>query len=453
MTTNRIQPGRSAGRRTMSSCAIALALGVFVSPTQAQQQVAELAFNSTSPDLLGDWGGERTRLASEGVFLFFDYDGQAVHNLSGGDSQLTRLANQWVFGASLDFDKLFAWKGASFDVMVTNRSGRDLSEDAKLGADYGVVNNYGIAETWWLTEFALDQKFLNDKIEWRIGRTSAGTDFNKTDLCDFMNLVYCGTPFTNVTSYSTFFNMGRFGTSIKVFSSKDDYFSIGAYQVNPKYYDPSWAVAHGLSFDIPSGTTGWMYPVQYEWAGKMAGMPGTYQVGAWYSTAPISDLFFDAKHQPLGVSGLPALERRGDYGAYIDVDQRLTDDNGKGLSLFLNMVQSNPQTEAIDREVNIGLKYHEPFERPNDYIGVGVGAYLNNDRLYKTFVAQHGTDYDAVAQAFVGHGYEYHLEAFYKWSVLRSVQLMPDIQYIYHPGASSRNDDVFVLGLTTQISF
>lgn len=443
-----------SGLQLMGGYLAVLLSALFSVSAIAEAPSSATAFSSTSPNLFGDWGGERTKLANDGVFLFFNYDGQAVHNFSGGNRRLTRLANQWVFGASFDFDKLLHWKGASFDIMVTNRSGRDLNADAQLGINLGVVNNFGIAQTWWLTKFAFDQKFFDGKVDWRIGRTPAGTDFNKTDLCDFMSLVYCGTPFTNVTSYSTFFNMGRWGTRVKFFTTGKDYFAIGMYQVNPKYYDPGWAVRHGLSLSIPSGTTGWMFPIQYGWDSKIGGMPGTYQVGVWYSTAPVADLFFDIDHNPLGLTGLPPLMRQSGYGAYIAVDQRLTDDgNGKGFSLFLNVVQSNPQTESIDQEINVGFKYHHPFNRPDDYVGVGLGSYRNNHRAYKTYVDKNGTDYNAASQAFVGHDNEYHFEAFYKWSVIKSIQLLPDIQYIIQPSGSSRNKNVFVVGLTTQISF
>lgn len=446
-------PTRS-GLHLRRACLVILLSASFSVPAIAGPPSNSAAFSNNSPNLFGDWDGDRTQLANDGVFLFFNYDGQAVHNVSGGNRHLTRLANQWVFGASLDFDKLVNWKGASFDIIVTNRSGRDLNADAQLGTNNGVVNDFGIAETWWLTEFAFDQKFFDGRVDWRIGRTPAGTDFNKTDLCDFMNLVYCGTPFTDVTSYSTFFNMGRWGTRVKFLTTGNDYFAIGMYQVNPKYYDRIWAVRYGLSLRIPSGTTGWMFPIQYGWDSKIGEMPGTYQVGVWYSTAPVADLSFDINHNLLGLTGLSPLMRQSGYGAYLDVDQRLTDDgSGKGFSLFLNVVQSNPQTEAIDQEINVGFKYHHPFNRPDDYVGVGLGSYRNNHRAYKTYVEENDTDYDVASQAFVGHGDEYHFEAFYSWSVLKSIQLLPDVQYIAQPSGASRNKNVFTVGLTTKISF
>lgn len=436
-------------------CLVAAAvLAAFAAPAAAQSTSSGRAFSESSPFLLGDWGGERTKLANDGVNFFFSYSGQGAYNATGGSQNIARLANQWLFGASLDLNKLVHWKGASFDITVGNRSGRSLNNDAQLGADIGVFNDFGPAETWWLTEFALDQKFFDGRVSWRIGRMPAGTDFNTANLCDFQNLVFCGTPFTNVTSYSTFFDMGQWGTRVKIYTHKQDYFEIGTYQVNPKYYDPSWEVHHGLSLDIPSGTTGWMYRIEYGWNTKIGGMPGSYQFGGWYSTAPISDLFYGVNGEPFGLTDMAPRMHHSDYGLFFDADQRLTDNgSGRGFSLFLNLTQSNPSTESIDQLINVGFKYHEPFNRPDDYIGVGFGAYDNNYRAYDQFVQQNGTDYSAATNTFVGHGYEYHLEAFYKWYWTQSVQLLPDIQYIVHPSGSTRNANAFLIGLTTEINF
>ena len=66
---------------------------------------------TTSPHLFGDWGGLRTSLSERGIDLNLGYTGEAAHNFSGGKDKLTRYTDQWVFGATLNLDKL--WAGAA----------------------------------------------------------------------------------------------------------------------------------------------------------------------------------------------------------------------------------------------------------------------------------------------------------------------------------------------------
>lgn len=57
---------------------------------------------ATRPWLLGDWGGERTRLAERGIDFNFGYGTELAHNASGGTRHLTRYttngpsAPRWI---------------------------------------------------------------------------------------------------------------------------------------------------------------------------------------------------------------------------------------------------------------------------------------------------------------------------------------------------------------------
>src|SRR5690348_11251703 len=62
---------------------------------------------TTSANLLGDWGGVRSHLADQGVAFQLSYVGEVAHNFSGGNEHLTRYADQWAFGSTLDLNKLW----------------------------------------------------------------------------------------------------------------------------------------------------------------------------------------------------------------------------------------------------------------------------------------------------------------------------------------------------------
>src|SRR5262249_4479680 len=147
------------------------------------------------PLLFGNWGG--TRPGWDGVQFDFGYVSETAHNLSGGEEHLTEYTDQWKFGAKFDLDKLLDWHDATLQAMVTDRNGRDLGADAKIGNYQLLQEVYGRGQTWHLTIFALDQSWLNGLIDWRIGRLPVGDDIDSFS-CDFQNLTFCGTQPGNI---------------------------------------------------------------------------------------------------------------------------------------------------------------------------------------------------------------------------------------------------------------
>src|SRR5258707_4187684 len=79
--------------------------------------------------LLGDWGGLRTRLYQQGVDFQLGYTTEAAGNTQGGDRHLVRNADQFNIGTTLDLDKLLGWSDARFQVTITDRNGKNLSDD------------------------------------------------------------------------------------------------------------------------------------------------------------------------------------------------------------------------------------------------------------------------------------------------------------------------------------
>ena len=95
-------------RKKSLACAVAFAgLGLGLGLTAPQAHAADDL--STSPYLLGDWNGERTRLADEGIKFNFSYGGEAAHNFTGGDAHLTRYTDQLAGGMEADLGKLWGW--------------------------------------------------------------------------------------------------------------------------------------------------------------------------------------------------------------------------------------------------------------------------------------------------------------------------------------------------------
>ena len=95
------------------------------------------------------------------------------------------------------------------------------------------VKIYGRGQTWHLTIFALEQKFFDGMLTWKLGRLPVGEDVNSFS-CDFQNLNFCGAqPGNIVGNYWFNWPVSQWGTRLRVDLKKVAYVQLAAYEVNP----------------------------------------------------------------------------------------------------------------------------------------------------------------------------------------------------------------------------
>ena len=123
--------------------------------------------------LLGDWGGERTKLADKGVTFDIFYVGDFLANPTGGNST-TSAWNRVRGTVDIDFEKLAGAKGLTMHVTGLWQGG------VNLGAQYlgSIANPSGLvsAHTTRLDSYWLQQELFNGKLTLRGGQF-AGQDF------------------------------------------------------------------------------------------------------------------------------------------------------------------------------------------------------------------------------------------------------------------------------------
>lgn len=414
--------------------------------------VAHADDNPSDKYLFGDWNGTRSRLADKGITFDFGYGFELAHNYSGGTKNITRYTDQIKLGTSFDLGKLWGWEGAKFNILVTDRNGRNLGADAKIGNNQLIQEVYGRGQTWHLTIFSLEQKFFNDRLTWKLGRLPVGEDINQFS-CDFQNLTFCGAqPGNIVGDYWVNWPTSQWATVVKFATTEDTFVQIAAYQVNPKYVDDSYASHNGLKPNFPGGTTGALIPLEFGWKPNVNGLPGSYRAGVWYNTSKGNDLYLNEDHQPLAAVGGDALKHDSRKGAWITFQQQVTGDaGGKGATVFLNITSADHATSATNNQIALGMEYKGIFDRPNDFVGAALGGShasgyaAKNQRLFN---ALHPGQ-----EGIVNDGYEKVAEVFYSWSPIPSIAIRPNLQYIKDPGGSKQNDDAFVLGLKTSVAF
>src|SRR5690349_666437 len=334
--------------------------------------------------LTGNWDGFRTVLEQSGVDLELGYTSELAYNAAGGTNALLRYADQWTFGAGFDLDRLLDIPDAKIKLTITDRNGRNLSDDAHLGTLQQVQEIFGRGQTWRLTQLWYDQKYFSGLLDWKIGRLTVGEDFAAFS-CQFQNLTFCGSqPGNIVGNYWFNWPVSQWASRLKLNIDGAGYFQVGAYQVNPGFLRTGGAVLPGN----PSGTTGVLVPIELGWSPLLgeARLHGSYKIGVWYDTSTANDVFDDINRDPAVLTGLPLLQRNGRYGAYLNFQQQVTrpdvDDPSRGLSLFLNATLADRRTATTDNQIALGVTYKGPFDlRPKDEIGLAVGRTHVNDRV------------------------------------------------------------------------
>ena len=226
-----------------------------------------------SPWLFGDWNGERTRLKDKGIDFQFGYTSEIAYNATGGFRNATEYTDQYVAGVTLDLDRLLGLPSAQFQMTFTQRTGRNLADDAGLGTFQLVQEVFGRGQTARLTDFWYRQEYLGGLIDWKIGRMGVGEDFAAFS-CDFQNLTFCGSdPGNIVGNYIYNWPMSQWATRVKVRLDGFGYAQVGVYDVNEKYLGVSQALAAGLLLRLDrrphSGRTGLAADLRQRPAGQL----------------------------------------------------------------------------------------------------------------------------------------------------------------------------------------
>jgi porin len=412
---------------------------------------AEPLSQPAQPWLTGDWNGFRTRLFERGLDLQLVHVSELAYNAAGGSRTLATYTDQVALGATFDLERLFGLHDARFQVTYTERAGRNLVDDAQLGTLQLVQEVYGRGQTVRLTEMWFEQGYFGNTLSWKWGRLPVGGDFAAFP-CDFQNLTFCGSqPGNLVGNYIFNWPISQWGTRLKARLGAA-YLQAGVYDQNDQYlgYD------NKLLPVFYQGSTGALVPVEVGWLPALAGgrLPGSYRIGAWYSSSVANDAVLDVTGGLAGLSGLPPAHRQGRYGGYLTFQQQMTrndspNPNG-GLRMFFNAVFADAATSTLDRQLVVGAWYTGPFaSRPNDVIAFAAGTTHINSRIVEEAILQNAQGLGPLSEKSA----EYVLELDYTFVPVPGFLVRPNLQYIASPGAGSTTRDVFVLGLKTIISF
>ena len=404
----------------------------FVSLSGVLQSVqAEEAFDVESPWMFGDWNGKRTELQQKGYDFNFGYTGELATLLDSEDhsSHGTEYADQLAIGAHVDLEKVLGWKDTEAQITVTERNGRSLSQtsDALAGHLSSTQEVWGRGQTWRLTDFWIKKKFLDQKLDIKVGRFGEGEDFNTFD-CDFQNLALCGSQVGNWVGDQWYnWPVSQWAARVKYNLQPDLYAQVGAYEYNPENLErgKGW----NLSTD---GSHGAIIPAELVWQPKvgLSRLPGEYRFGYYYSTADAAEI-----EQP--------EQSSHKQGVWIVAKQQLTAHNGdaqRGLTGFINLTVHDSDTNTVGNMQNVGLVYKGAFDaRPKDEIALGLARISIND--------------DVNNHQNIQQNEEYNAEIYYGLHATNWLTVRPNVQYIHHVGAYKNGENAWVGGIKLQTAF
>ena len=389
--------------------------------------------------------GQASLQKETGVRLYFDYYGDFLANPTGGLSQSVGYSHKIVFGGHFDLDKIMGWKGAVLTASFAEGAGYNLSNNV---GNYFIVSESYVQDTGVLFNLYLTQKLLDDTLDLRIGRMSAGQMFANLPAFGLqVNGGINGNP-------NNFFNNAPFhagitatnAAMIKYKPTKEIYISSGIFQASPRLGIYAY---HGADFSIRRGDgelmmfeAGWKPTFGATPAGQSKeknvvgnpGLPGIYKLGGYYSNYTFNQF-----------SGGQIANAYGIYGMGQQMVWRSSKNENDNFSIWGGAVYS-PQTNISSN----------PFMGMAGTIWQGILPGRGQDQWLTCFLISNFSSSYANSPSNPGTTtptYEAVLETSYVIQLNKYLGIQPDLQYIIRPNGYGNIPNALVIGLQAVVSF
>ena len=418
-------------------------LGFALLPLMAAMTTAqaESAFDPQGQYLLGDWNGQRTELAQQGIKfeanLLTDTAYLADGGRNAGADPLTS-AQLWL-GTQLDLEKLAGWNGVTVRAAMSARQGQSTSirdlQDPSAPQMANAQGTFGRGnQDSRLSELSIEKNYKEQGLSIKAGRLGLGMDFNVM-ACDFASTAFCAAQMGKWQG-NIWMNtpVSQWGVRIKQQLNPELAVQVGVYEFNPDNGNGA-KEGQGWSLDTEHAD-GVTIPAEIVWTPKslINNLLGSYRVGGMYNTAD------DPINQKDIVTG-QAEDRT--FAGWLAIEQQLTStgQGRQGLHSFANFTWHDRVTNKVDHSQQLGVKYIGLLDsQPNDILGLAVNRVHVNNRFAESRPA-----FNADA--------EYNIELNYSYNATKWLMLRPNLQYVVNPGATNNVDNALLFGLTSRIIF
>jgi porin len=432
-------------------------------------------------NLLGDLGGVRSGLCSQGITFGLQEISEVLGNVTGGTRRGADYDGMTEMSVGIDTGKF--WAGGILNITAMQIHGRNLSTDnlATLQTASGIEADRAtrLWELWY------QQMFLDGRADLKLGQQSIDLEFMTSKGASIFINTAMGWPVLptqDLYAGGPSYPLSSLGVRLRVRPTDALTLQTGVFDDNPPggaFNNDSQllgAEAAGAAFSLRTGAL-WITEMQYainqptgaapSQDGQSSGLPGTYKLGFWYDTGEFPDQQFDTAGVSLASpasNGMPRMHS-GNYSVYAVADQMVSPGDAKGaqaVGLFARLMAAPPDRNLISLSADAGLTVAAPLSVPghdnaNDMFGAGFGVAQ---------VSDNAAALDRDTAFFTGvpvpvRGTETFIEVTYQYYVAPWWVLQPDFQYVIMPGGGLQNPsdppkrigNEIVLGLRTTITF
>ena len=389
----------------------------------------------------GDPYGNRAALAATGVTYGLNYIGEVFDVTSGGLSRGATFNGRVEGYTDIDLGKVAGWQGAVFHTNFWYIHG--IGPNTKHAGALLSVSSVEALETVRLDEMWIEQALLGGMLKARFGELAADTQFYQSDTAAaFFNGAF-GWPVisgANLVHGGPAYPLAIPGVSVQFLPSEN--FTLLAAIYNGSPVDPRAASAqrdnrHGLDFRLED-------PPLVMLEGKIStqlALPGFIKLGGWHEFGDFADKRSGALIE-------------GNHSLYAMIDQRIwKGGEGQGINVFGRVMGAPDKQNRIDFYADAGIVVTGLVpNRPNDSFGAAFGYASISDRV-------RAANRDALLPII--HDHEAVLEINYRGEIIPGWVVMPDFQYIWHPGGHVEDpshpgvavQDAAVIGARTTINY
>ena len=399
--------------------------------------------------LLGNWNGERIKLAENGINFDAVYTGDVFSNLSGGIDRQTVYLDNIDLKLNLNTEKLFNWKGGSIFIYGLGNQGKNPS---KYIGDIQTIDNIAAFNTWKIYEAWIQQYFLKGKVSILAGLYNLNSEFQALKSSSlFLNSSHgIGKAFSQ---------SGRNGPSIfptttlafRIQWDLNDLLQIRSAVLNGTSGNPDDPYGTKIIFPPHDGILS-VTEIQYflktgnnnigpsddTIRGTQNNFKGKISAGFW---------IYPAKFPVVGTTYSDNKLVNGNYGFYLMGEYKIFGYDGideKGLAVFTRLGFSNPKINRFVSYTGFGAVYTGLIPgRDNDQFGIAF-AGVHNGKEYLSLQK---------SKNIITAPSELNIELTYLCRISPWLRLQPDIQYIIHPDTNPKIKNALAVGIRTCINF
>jgi porin len=426
--------------------------------------------------LLGNMGGLRSLLSRYGISFAMQETAEVLGNVTGGAQRGAAYDGLLQMAVQVDTARAGGWYGGTFNASALQIQGSNLSATNLLTLQ--TASGIEADRSLRLWELWYQQKFLEeDRLDIKVGQQSLDQEFMVTSNgLYFLNTMFGWPmlPSANMPGGGPAYPLSALGVRARYRPIDGITVLGGVFNGSPvryNYGDPQQRNPSGTSFPLNGGVLAigevqWAYPALGSMvnAGESEPLARVYRFGAWYNSENFADQAYDNAGLSLAnpASNGNPLYHHGDWGIYAVADQivwQSARDPDHNVNVFVRAMGS-PQgnRNLISASLNAGVVIHEPIRhRDDDTLGIGMGyTHVTNGAA----TLDQATNFYSPGSTIVRGG-ETFVEITYQYQVMPWLQLQPDIQYVWNPGAGvvnpnsppQRVGNELVLGLRTNILF